>query len=1028
MAFIPAALIFLPLISAVSVLLIKTQRSRRVVATASLCINAALAAALLFMPDAVIHIFSFSEKLELCLGIDNAAKLFCALSAAVLLIVGVFSGEYMKHGSDARFFFFYLLAAGALNGLALSGNLLTLYLFYEALTLCSMPLVLHDMTKQAVGAACKYLFYSLAGAALGLIGLIFAHYYGFTLQFISGGVLDLQRVAGHESAVLIASFCAIVGFSAKSGMFPMYSWLPTAHPVAPAPASAILSGVITKAGLFSVFRFVYQIIGTEFLRGTWVSGTWTALSMFTVLLGSVMAFRSGALKRRLAFSSVSQVAYASLGLSMLSAAGVYGAAIQMVFHSAAKDAMFLIAGAISHKTGKTRISELRGIGREMPITMCAFTLVSLALIGIPPSLGFLGKWTLLGAALSPDAGPLQRLAPVVLIIAAVFAAAYLLPVAIRAFFPGEGFAKVKRNEAAPSMLVPIVILTLAAAFGGIRPPRLTAGGFGAVYGCIALLFWIVTTLFSREYFHKSEKQVRYQFFCLLTMAATAGVFISTDLLTLFVFFEIMSLASYPLVIHDGTRPAMRAGQSYLALSVAGGMAILLGLAILRRQLGTLEIAALSQAAASLHDTPQSLYLPAALMLFGFAAKAGLFPLHFWLPKVHPAAPAPASALMSGVVIKTGVFGALIIAAFLLPGDRNTGFIILTLAAVTMLTGAVMALFSADIKRTLACSSVSQIGFMMTGVACVMMLGDHGAFALRGTLLHMMNHSAFKLILFLLAGIVYKNTHSLDYAEIRGFGRGKPLFTIAFLLSALGLCGIPLFSGYVSKHLLHEGLFEAIHMYSSGAAAHNYLQVFEYVFIVAGGLTIAYTAKLFAVLFIQKPAGETAGKYASSLSIAPIAAISLIIPVVGCAPRLAELPLSVMERMFGLHGAETSLRNISFFSSTTLISVAIGAVVFTLSYAFSKRRSGKSAGLRVMPDIEDSLIRPAIRLFCRTFLREKQEKPMSRFYSGFYSIVADDPDAPERPAELFAGTLSNALVFFAIGVTVILLYVFVYAVI
>ncbi len=295
-------------------------------------------------------------------------------------------------------------------------------------------------------------------------------------------------------------------------------------------------------------------------------------------------------------------------------------------------------------------------------------------------------------------------------------------------------------------------------------------GFRLLYGCIAALMWMMTGIFSREYFAHYRNRNRYYFFYLLTLGATVGVFLSGDLYTTFIFFEIMSLASYVWVIHDEKPAAMKAGEIYLAIAVIGGLVMLMGLFLLYDAAGTLRMSELHDAVeAVMQEKGMQIYAAGLCMLFGFGAKAGMFPLHVWLPKAHPVAPAPASALLSGILTKTGVFGVLVISAEIFRYDPQWGRLILYLGTITMFGGAFLAVFSIDLKRTLACSSMSQIGFILVGAGMMELLGAENALAVRGTILHMVNHSMIKLILFMAAGVVYRNLHALDLNEIRGFG-------------------------------------------------------------------------------------------------------------------------------------------------------------------------------------------------------------------------------------------------------------------
>ena len=332
-------------------------------------------------------------------------------------------------------------------------------------------------------------------------------------------------------------------------------------------------------------------------------------------------------------------------------------------------------------------------------------------------------------------------------------------------------------------------------------------GFRALYVAIAAFMWMMTGLFSPQYFAHYHSRNRYYFFTLMTLGATAGVFLSDDLYTTFIFFEVMSFTSYTWVAHEENPGAMKAAETYLAIAVVGGMVTLMGLFMVHHLLGSLSFEALHHAGETMD--PSQLYVPGILVMFGFAAKAGAFPVHIWLPKAHPVAPAPASALLSGVLTKAGVFGVLVTSCNLFLHNATWGNGVLIMGLITMFLGALLALFSVDLKRTLACSSMSQIGFILVGVGMQGLLGHHNALAVQGTLLHMVNHSLIKLCLFMAAGAVYMNLHKLNLNDIRGFGRNKPVLHIAFLMGVLGISGVPLWNGYISKTLLHESIVEYV---------------------------------------------------------------------------------------------------------------------------------------------------------------------------------------------------------------------------
>ena len=432
-----------------------------------------LYAMLLFLPvNSGFRLFSMTEVLTIKFRLDGFSLLFLALVTAGFLLSGIFATAYMDHSSNrSSFYAFMLLSQFALVGMDNAANLITMYMFFEMATLLSIPLVLHDRTPEAISASMKYLFYSIAGALLGLLFIFVASHYSDTLDFIRGGSLNLSAVSGHETLLLVVSLLGVIGFGAKAGMYPLHGWLPDAHPVAPAPASAVLSGVITKAGVLAILRLIYFVVGPDFLRGTWVQTVLLSLALLTVFMGSMMAYRQDVLKKRLAYSSVSQISYVLTGLFLLTEQGVQGGLLQVLFHACVKICLFLCAGSMIFHTGKTKVSEFLGIGKTMPVTLWSFTIASLSLIGIPPAAGFVSKWYLAAGALDSALPVMNWLVPVVLLVSALLTAAYLLPVTIRGFFPGKDFAaSAERSDGIPEFWLPLVILAgmslLLGIFGG----------------------------------------------------------------------------------------------------------------------------------------------------------------------------------------------------------------------------------------------------------------------------------------------------------------------------------------------------------------------------------------------------------------------------------------------------------------------------------------------------------------------------------------------------------------------------------
>ncbi|MDE7185250.1 MAG: complex I subunit 5 family protein [Lachnospiraceae bacterium] len=504
-------------------------------------------------------------------------------------------------------------------------------------------------------------------------------------------------------------------------------------------------------------------------------------------------------------------------------------------------------------------------------------------------------------------------------------------------------------------------------------------GFRGIFGVLTAFAWFVTALFSYEYMKNDANVIRYDLFNLLTLGATMGIFYAADLFTLFFFFELMSFTSFMWVAHRQTREALYAAGTYLGIAVAGGMAILMGVFIVYDRLGTLAFDAMYGRAVELMASGADitwLYVAAGCMFVGFGAKASAFPVHVWLPDSYTEAPAPATALLSAVLSKTGIFGILLVTLDMLPMQGSWGAFILIVGVVTMVDGGIRGVMSGSFKTTLAYSSMSQIGFILTGVGMQSLLaqylteataiGIEGAsvaeiievfgMAINGTCLHMLNHSLVKLVLFLTAGVICMNVGSYDLNQVRGFGRNKPFLFVTFLLAAAGVGGIPFLNGYVSKTLLHESIAEygaLLELTGSSmalSATPVMIKVVEALFLFSGGLTVAYMTKLFVVLFVEKngdkkvqEAYDARKEYASVLTKAAIGVCALPIPLIGLLPNLVAEPVAA----YGLvrFGLSELLRHqqehVHFFTlknlSGALISIIAGAVVYFVAVRFMMLR-------------------------------------------------------------------------------------------
>lgn len=512
---------------------------------------------------------------------------------------------------------------------------------------------------------------------------------------------------------------------------------------------------------------------------------------------------------------------------------------------------------------------------------------------------------------------------------------------------------------------------------------LTLDGFRALYGLLASVMWLVTTVFSGEYLRSYRNRNRYYLFTLFTLGGTVGVFLSGELLTTFLFFELMSFTSYVWVVHDETEEALRAGGTYLLIAVGGGLVMLMGLFLLYAGLGAGADGHLWTDELMFQVLSRSSYrylFPASIcLLIGFGAKAGAFPLHIWLPKAHPVAPAPASALLSGMLTKAGVFGVIVVSCGLCWHNGMWGTYMLLLGVVTMVLGAVLALFSVNIKRTLACSSLSQIGFILVGIGMCGLLGDENIAAVRGALLHMVNHSLIKLVLFLAAGVIYQNLHRLELNEIRGFGRNKPLLHMIFLAGALGIGGVPFWNGYVSKTLLHESIVEYRALLAEGATAPlllsgGQMQAVEWIFLLSGGLTVAYMVKLYVCIFVeknqdverQKAYDAMKGGYLGQVNGCMLTVCAVVLTAFGMLPGRLMDPLADMGQSFFMADGAAPL--VRYFSPANLkgafISLVFGAVIYLLVVRMWMMRPGASGReycnrLSQRLDLEVILYRPLL---------------------------------------------------------------------
>ena len=464
--------VLLPLLGGLPVFKMKKRNTRRVYMWGLLILEMIVLMLIDWDGSKTLSIMQLWKGARIVLGADSLGRLFAFLVSVLWLVVAVFADDYMTHEhSEARFFGFYVCSLGSLIGICMAANLVTLYLFYEMMTLLTVFLVIHAGTSKAIDAGIKYLGFSICGAALGLLGMFHLQQFQTTDLFVAGGTV----AGGQSTALNIAMFLMLIGFGAKAGVMPLFAWLPTAHPVAPSPASAVMSGLITKMGVLAMIRVIYYQFGGDFFENSWMQTGMLCLAIFTVFMGSMLAYKEKTLKKRLAYTTVSQVSYILFGLFLISPDGFRGAMLQLVFHAIAKIGLFLAAGGVICHLHKTRVDHLQGAGKMLPVIMWGFGIYSLSLIGIPPVAGFVSKWFLAQGGL--ECGVLGFVGTAMLMISALLTAGYLLPIVTDAFFPGEAFdfeGIRKNHKAKPSlyMTVPILVLAVSLVILGLFPSLL----------------------------------------------------------------------------------------------------------------------------------------------------------------------------------------------------------------------------------------------------------------------------------------------------------------------------------------------------------------------------------------------------------------------------------------------------------------------------------------------------------------------------------------------------------------------------
>lgn len=497
---------------------------------------------------------------------------------------------------------------------------------------------------------------------------------------------------------------------------------------------------------------------------------------------------------------------------------------------------------------------------------------------------------------------------------------------------------------------------------------------GFIFAFLMSLAWMLVLVYASHYLQVEGFPVFYFPFALLTLGSCLGVVLTGDLVSLFLFFELMTFSSFVLVITRRDRPAMAAGKLYLYMGVAGGLILLFGIFAIFNAAGTVEIAPLMQELAGVEKT--GLGIVFGCFFIGFGIKAGVVPLHFWMPKAYGAGPAVVNALSSGAMIKAGVYGILrVLLLILTPASLewselysfalSSGYWVMWIGLLTMVAGALLALFQGHIMRLLAFSSISQVGYMITGLgAAAYLLGAEEAMGYSGAVLHAFNHTLYKTAFFLIAGIIFYRAGTLELGKLGGLAKKMPLLTAFFVLAALGIAGVPGLNGYISKTLVHDALLEAYKLYGGWD-----IYLAEKIFVAGSALTLCYYLKFFQKAFLGE---ETRARIRSApwLLYAPLFVLGLFMLVVGLQPGffVEDFVLaSTYAFTFEPYGIEHVAR-LDFFSYQPLAAALTVIITAVAIYVPLYRWKLFDRELPAWFSVESMLMLPAARLFYQILCR------------------------------------------------------------
>ncbi|MCQ2506110.1 MAG: proton-conducting membrane transporter [Lachnospiraceae bacterium] len=460
--------ILFPIISGalVGIINFKSRKARNIWVLGSSLINSVIILVLILNSASIgkLVLFDIAMDLPIALSLDGMSRVFAGLIAFLWPLAVSYALEYMVHeGGENIFYTFYMITYGITCGIAFSATLVTLYMFYEFLTLVTLPIVMHGMKEKNIAAGKKYVLYSIGGAAFAFVCMVVALNYAPNLNFTYGGVFTGAYSDTTLFILRLVFVMGFFGFGVKAAVFPFHGWLPTAS-IAPTPVTALLHAVaVVNCGAFAIMRLIYFIFGTKLLYGTAAQYICLTMSLVTILFGSTYALKEQHFKRRFAYSTISNLSYMLFGAALMTPGGLAGGLAHFVFHGIIKITLFFVAGIMLCKYEKADVDDLYGVGRKMKITFACFTIAGVALMGVPPTIGFVSKWMLLQAGAATSGGALGKAGMAVILVSALLTAAYVLSIVIRAYFPGPGFDYSKLEEVKdPGWFMKLPLLLLAA--------------------------------------------------------------------------------------------------------------------------------------------------------------------------------------------------------------------------------------------------------------------------------------------------------------------------------------------------------------------------------------------------------------------------------------------------------------------------------------------------------------------------------------------------------------------------------------